>query len=94
MAFRLRLSRRLARQWQVKIRDREREEPPHVTILRRTQAWRVDLRTGKFLDRVPHPSEVPRTLMEEIQRRWSELQQRWDELYPENPVGSSEDTSD
>ncbi len=94
MAFRLRLSRRLARQWQVKIRDREREEPPHVTILRRTKAWRVDLRTGKFLDRVPDPSEVPRALMEEIQGRWSELQQRWDEMYPENPVGSSEDASD
>ena len=26
----------------VEIRDRERVEPPHVTILRRTQAWRLD----------------------------------------------------
>jgi len=35
--------------WKVKIRDRERVEPPHVTLLFRTSAWRLDLRTGEFL---------------------------------------------
>jgi hypothetical protein len=39
MAFSLPLSPPLRAQgWKVKIRDRERSEPPHVTILHRTRA--------------------------------------------------------
>ena len=59
MAFALKLPRSLVRQWQVKIRDRERVEPPHVTIIRKTEAWRLALRTRQFLDREPDPAEIP-----------------------------------
>jgi hypothetical protein len=90
MAFQLPLPKRLQRQWTVKIRDRERVEPPHVTILRRTQAWRLDLRTGDFLDREPDPDEVPEALLAAILRHWALLCDRWDEMYPENPVTSEE----
>jgi hypothetical protein len=90
MAFQLPLSKRFQRQWTVKIRDRERVEPPHVTVLRRTQAWRLDLRTGDFLDREPDPDEVPEALLAAIRRQWALLCERWDEMYPENPVASEE----
>ena len=46
MTYSLRLPRKF-KQWKVKIRDRETVEPPHVTLLRKTQAWRIDLRTGE-----------------------------------------------
>jgi hypothetical protein len=47
------------RGWKAKIRDRERLEPPHVTVLYKTSAWRFDLRTEAFLDKEPSPKDVP-----------------------------------
>lgn len=90
MAFRRPLPKNLRRQWTVKIRDRERVEPPHVTILRRTQAWRLDLRTGELLDREPDPDEVPEALLAAIRKRWAALCEKRGELHPENPVASEE----
>lgn len=94
MAFQLLLPKRYRRQWSVKIRDRERVEPPHVTIMRRTQAWRLDLRTGEFMDREPDPDEVPAALLAVIRKRWKFLCATWDEIYLENPVKSEEDHAD
>ena len=94
MAFQLPLPKRYRRQWSVKIRDRERVGPPHVTILRRTQAWRLDLRTGEFMDREPDPDGVPAALLAVIRKRWEFLCATWDEIYPENPVKSEEDHAD
>jgi hypothetical protein len=91
MAFRLPLSRHLSRQWAVKIRDWERVEPPHVTILRRGRAWRWDLRSGEFMDTVPDPSDVPAAVLKVITANWERLRAAWDEMYPENPVDSKED---
>jgi hypothetical protein len=54
VAYELELPKKLkAERWKVKIRDRERSEPPHVTILHKTRAWRIGLRSGSFLDREP-----------------------------------------
>ena len=51
MAFSLELPVDLRKAgWKVKIRDRERLEPPHVTIPLKASAWRLDLRTGQFLE--------------------------------------------
>ena len=44
--------------WEVKIRDKETREPPHVTIIRGTDAWRISLRTGEFRDPMPDPTDV------------------------------------
>lgn len=51
MAYGLDLPKKLkARGWKVKIRDRERLEPPHVTVFHRNEdPWRIDLRSGGFL---------------------------------------------
>lgn len=92
MAYSLILSRRwVAQRWKVKIRDRERLEPPHVSLIRGIQTWRFGLRSRTFLDKEPDPAEVPGELVEEILASWSELQIAWDEMYPENPVESEDD---
>ena len=79
-----------SRGWRVKIRDRERLEPPHVTILRRTQAWRFDLRSEKFLDKDPDPAEVPKEVVNEIRSNLRRLRQAWDRMFPDNRVSSKE----
>jgi hypothetical protein len=92
MPFRLRLSARFTRQgWKVKIRDKERLEPPHATILHKTQAWRLGLRDMQFLDIEPDPIEVPVALLKEIESGRDELCQQWDRMYPDNPVTEADD---
>lgn len=76
--------------WRVKIRDREIREPPHVTIIRKTQAWRINLRTRAFMDPRPDPSEVPAALTQIITYHWASLCQQWDKMYPNNPVADHE----
>ena len=89
MAYELELPTRLANQgWKVKIRDRERVEPPHVTILKKTLSWRYALRECGFLDRQPDPAEVPATLLRAIESCLPKLKEAWDRMYPENPVSS------
>lgn len=97
MPYELTLPNRFRRaRWKVKIREKETREPPHVTILRGTQAWRIDLRTGEFMDRRPDPADVPAELADHIKSEpvWQELCEAWDEKYPDNPVQAGEGTGD
>ena len=80
----------LAQGWKAKIRDRERLEPPHVTLIRGRRSWRISLRTGQFLDDEPDPADVPKDLVDAIAVRFSELHNAWDDMYPENPVQSTD----
>ena len=82
--------------WKVKIRDNETREPPHVSILRRTKSWRINLRTGQFLDIRPDPADVPQELLALIREEsnWNWLRDQWDEMYPNNPVVSREEHDD
>lgn len=92
MAFALRLSPPWPDQgWKIKIRDRERNEPPHVTFLRGTKCWRFGLREAQFLDKEPDPKEVPRELVDVVRNAMAELRAQWDSMYPHNPVQSRED---
>jgi hypothetical protein len=73
--------------WKVKIRDRERVEPPHVTVMRGPDEWRIGLRDGAFL--VPPGGswrEIPPAVRIGIERSMTELRANWDRMYPENPV--------
>jgi hypothetical protein len=72
--------------WKVKIQEKETTEPPHVSILRGTDKWRIDLRTGEFMDHLPDPREVPEDVLDVIEDNRTQLCQAWDEMYPENPV--------
>jgi hypothetical protein len=95
MAYSLRLPRKF-RQWKVKIRDRETVEPPHVTVLRKTQAWRLELRTGEFMDAEPDPADVPEALVSFIKEdaRWQQLRDEWDSMYPHNLIESEEENEE
>src|ERR1700689_4376551 len=72
---------------------RKTREHPHVTILRGTKAWRINLRTGAFMDGDPDPAEVPNQLVELIEQEatWQRLQYEWDRMYPNNPVSGDEE---
>jgi hypothetical protein len=76
--------------WKVKIFDREIREPPHLTIIRKTTRWRLNLRTRTFMDARPPPSEVPAALLQIIEGQWTVLCQQWDAMYPQNPVADQE----
>ena len=72
--------------WKVKIRERERCETPHVSVLRRSACWRVSLRDMSFLDSSPDPRRVPAALLTEVWRARELLTRAWNGMYPENPV--------
>ncbi len=94
MAFNFPLPNNLRQaRWKVKIRDKETREPPHVTIIRGTKAWSINLRTGQFMDTRPKPSEVPDEIIELIQQQenWQQLCGEWDSMYPNNPVSGDDD---
>lgn len=92
MAYELRLDDGIRRAgWKVKIRDRERLEPPHVTILCKRRAWRLCLRTKVFLDQGDSWRQIDDEVRRVIEEQWHSLCEAWDELYPENPVPSVTD---
>ena len=87
LAFSLLLPANLKNQgWQVKIRDKEIREAPHITILRRGKPWRWDLRERRFMDRTPTPSDVPEHLMAKLHENYALLYHEWDKIYPDNPI--------
>ena len=90
MAFSLKLPEPWASQgWKVKIRDDERCETPHATVLRKWLGWRLSLRTPEFLDSEPDPREVPAPLTVLVWRERERLRAEWNRMYPENPVFST-----
>jgi hypothetical protein len=58
MPFDLPLPRNLASSWRVKIYDNERLEPPHVTVVKGRESWRINLRTREFMDDTPPPKQI------------------------------------
>jgi len=97
MPFELKLPKRLkAEKWKVKIRDQERVEDPHVTVLRNNdQVWRIALRTLDFL--VPPGGswkEIDGGVEKAIRDNWEVLRTAWDRMYPENPISSQSNEGD
>jgi hypothetical protein len=89
MAFELPLPGPLAKAgWKVKIRDKERLEEPHVTIIKGTVSWRLGLRSQSFLDEGCKWKDLPDRLRLVIENEdnWERLVQEWDAMYPDNPV--------
>lgn len=95
LTYALKLPDRLRQQgWKVKIRNLERGEAPHVTIIHKTRAWRYGLRDLRFLDVSPNPRDVSAAVISEIETRVERLRREWDIRYPENPIGSAGDDDD
>lgn len=90
MAFSLPLPPAFRKLWKLKIRDKERLEPPHSTLLRGSRAYRWDLRRQHFMDELPDPAEVPNELILFLTESHATLVQAWDERYPWNPVSGAE----
>lgn len=80
--------------WKVKIRDAERLEEPHVTILWKFKTWRLSLRTGAFLEKGQSWSQIHAGVRQAIEADWKELREKWDALYPHNPISSKNDDED
>jgi len=92
MPFELVLARSLKQAgWKVKIREDERLEPPHVTILRKRFAWRLNLRTGEFMDPGCAWSQIDDGIKQRVLESWELLQETWDLMYPGNPVDGGDD---
>ena len=92
MPFELRLPGRLKGiGWKVKIRDKERLEPPHVTILRFTRSWRIGLRNGRFLETGDSWNDIDPEVRSLVEAAREELVAQWNRMYPENPVGETDD---
>ena len=92
MPLELKLTAALKRaRWKVKIQEKETREHPHVSILRGTDKWRINLRTRQFMDVLPKPVEVPAELLALIEQNWERICRMWDAKYPANPVESFED---
>jgi hypothetical protein len=72
--------------WKVKIREKERLEPPHVTIMHKAKTWRQDLRSRKFLDSDPPSRDIHPRVLSAIDDNWQELCNQWDKMYPKNKV--------
>jgi hypothetical protein len=93
MPHELDLPKRLkAKGWKVKIREKERLEPPHVTIICGKKEWRVGLRDKTFL--VPPGgkwADIDDEVRDLIENNWKSLQNAWDKKYPSNPISSKEE---
>jgi hypothetical protein len=96
MPHELELPRRLkAKGWKVKIRDKERLEPPHVTVMCGRKEWRIGLRDSSFL--VPPGgkwADLEHEVQEIIEANWMDLQNAWDMKYPSNPISSEEESDE
>jgi hypothetical protein len=93
MPFELPLPKKLnAEGWKVKIREKERVEPPHVTIMHKGAEWRLGLRDkGLLVPPAGRLKDIDPAVMQIIDERWETLMEAWDAKYPENPVFSAKD---
>ena len=97
MAFDLPLPRQLAKAgWKVKIRDKERLEQPHVTIIKGADCWRLGLRSRTFLEVDSKWKNIPDLLRQVLEKKenWARLCRAWDAMYPNNRVAGEEDEDD
>mgnify|MGYP001582378092 CR=1 FL=1 len=74
--------------WKVKIREKERTEPPHISVMKKQETWRWGLREQAFLDKKPPARAVPKEMIEHLQANLEKLIAVWDSKYPHNPVNS------
>lgn len=96
MPFDVPLPKKLrAEGWKVKIREKERVEPPHVTVMHKADEWRLGLRDRRLL--VPPGGrirDIDPAVMRAVEEHWEQLVEAWDAKYPENPVSGGQDAED
>jgi hypothetical protein len=82
----------LAQVWKLKVRENERTEEPHVSVIFKGAAvYRYGLRSRAFLETSPDPRLVPDEIVAFILEHLDEFTTNWDRMYPENPCSSTRD---
>jgi hypothetical protein len=96
MPYELPLPKTLKSQgWKVKIREKERVEPPHVTVIHKADEWRLGLRDKQLLEPPGgRLRDIDAEVMQVIEAQWERLKRAWDAKYPVNPVSSAPDEED
>lgn len=75
--------------WRVKIRNLERVEVPHITVLHREREWRLSLRDWSELPYSERRTALDAELWAHLQQKHAELVAAWDAKYATvNPVWS------
>jgi len=77
--------------WKVKIRDAERLEDPHVTIMRKCDVWRLSLRTCSLLELGRVWRQIDESVRAAIKAECEALKAAWNARYPKNPISSKND---
>ena len=79
MPYELPLPKKLkAEGWKVKIREKERVEPLHVTVMHKADEWRFGLRDRRLL--VPPAGrikDIDLAVMQLIEEHWERLKEAW-----------------
>lgn len=87
MPYKLPLPARLeGEEWKVKIFDNEIAEPPHATILKGPNKWRINLRSLEFMDKEPPARKVDSELVEYVRSKKDDLVREWNARFPHNQV--------
>ncbi len=96
MADPVKLPKKLSAQgWKVKLYDKERLEPPHITVYCRERVWRIGLRQREFL--VPPGGrwrDIDPELRGILEDCWNDLRILWDRKHPSTPVSRDEGEDD
>lgn len=76
--------------WKIKIRLKERNEHLHVTVMKKTKVWRINLRDFTFVDDIAPMKELPSFIKGIIRENICLLRSEWDDLYGDvNPVNTA-----
>ncbi len=76
--------------WSIKIYDKERLEPPHITVNNGECTWRINLRTKEFMDPAQPGCKLHKQVKKLILDNWTWLVEEWDKRYPNNQVAPKE----
>jgi hypothetical protein len=87
MPYRLPMPANL-RGWSIKIYDKERLEPPHVTVIHGNCIWRICLRSRSLMDVEQPGCKMHKQVMSLLadEQNWKRLKQEWNSRYPINTV--------
>lgn len=81
--------------WKITIHDKERlEEDPHVNVIKGECKWRINLKTGQFMDPQKPGCTLHKQVRKIINANWDLLIEQWNKMYPNNTVDVADDQAE